>query len=88
MSVDKTARLDRPRYFVENPSKELPFHLFRYLDEQTFRYNNRKDMNDSHRFELAMSHVFGKRLTYEQLTGKNASPHHEATGTRETQVPF
>src|SRR5205807_4206097 len=22
-----------------------PFHLFRYLDEQTFRYNNRKDMD-------------------------------------------
>lgn len=65
-----------------------PFHLFRYLDEQTFRYNNRKDMNDSQRFELAMSHVFGKRLTYDQLTGKSDSPHHEATGTRETEVPF
>jgi len=25
-----------------------PFHLFRYLDEQTFRYNNRKDLNDGH----------------------------------------
>jgi len=66
-----------------------PFHLHRYLDEQTFRYNNRKDMNDSQRFELAMSGVFGKRLTYAQLTGKDAdSLHHEATGTRETQVPF
>src|ERR1700677_1432530 len=32
-----------------------PFHLFRYLDEQTFRYNNRKDMGDSDRFKLAMS---------------------------------
>ena len=21
-----------------------PFHLFRYVDEQAFRYNNRKDM--------------------------------------------
>ena len=31
-----------------------PFHLFRYLDEQSFRYNNRKDLNDSQRFELAM----------------------------------
>lgn len=65
-----------------------PFHLHRYLDEQTFRYNNRKHMNDSQRFELAMSNVFGKRLTYEQLTGKTASPHHEATGTRETPIPF
>lgn len=66
-----------------------PFHLFRYLDEQSFRYNTRKDMNDSQRFELAMSQVFGKRLTYSELTGKDIdSLHHEATGTRETQVPF
>jgi len=28
-----------------------PFHLFRYLDEQTFRYNHRKDMNDGDRFD-------------------------------------
>jgi transposase-like protein len=67
-----------------------PFHLFRYLDEQTFRYNTRKDMNDSQRFELAMSQVFGKRLTYAGLTGKGTdSLHHETTGTGETQqVPF
>jgi transposase-like protein len=65
-----------------------PFHLHRYLDEQTFRYNNRKDMNDSQRFELAMSQVFGKRLTYDQLTGKSESPHHQTTGTGETAAPF
>jgi transposase-like protein len=65
-----------------------PFHLFRYLDEQAFRYNNRKYMNDSQRFELAMSQVFGKRLTYDQLTGKNQSPRHEPTGAGEAQVPF
>lgn len=47
-----------------------PFHLFRYLDEQTFRYNNRKDLDDYGRFILALSHVAGKRLTYDQLTGK------------------
>ncbi|MGD0732635.1 MAG: IS1595 family transposase [Terracidiphilus sp.] len=46
-----------------------PFHLFRYLDEQSFRYNNRKNMNDQARFELAMRSVFGKRLTYSELTG-------------------
>ena len=66
-----------------------PFHLHRYLDEQTFRYNNRKDMNDGQRFELAMSRVFGKRLTYSQLTGKNESPRHETTRAGEAQqVPF
>ena len=46
-----------------------PFHLFRYLDEQTFRYNNRKNIDDQARFELAMSNVAGKRLTYSELTG-------------------
>jgi hypothetical protein len=61
-----------------------PYHLYRYLDEQMFRFNNRKDMNDSQRFELGMGQVFGKRLTYAQLTGKNESPRHETTGARET----
>jgi transposase-like protein/ribosomal protein S27AE len=47
-----------------------PFHLFRYLDEQTFRYNNRKDVNDGQRFDLAVRQAIGKRLTWDQLTGK------------------
>ncbi|HXH41502.1 MAG TPA: IS1595 family transposase [Thermoanaerobaculia bacterium] len=47
-----------------------PFHLFRYIDEQAFRYNNRKDMNDADRFTLALSQVAGKLLTYAGLTGK------------------
>ena len=46
-----------------------PFHLFRYLDEQAFRYNNRK-MNDSDRFDIVVRQIVGKRLTYDQLTGK------------------
>jgi hypothetical protein len=45
-----------------------PFHLFRYLDEQVFRFNNRK-MNDGSRFLLALSEIVGKRLTYARLTG-------------------
>jgi len=47
-----------------------PFHLFRYLDEQAFRYNNRKDMTDSDRFNALVSQIAGKRLTYQELTGK------------------
>jgi hypothetical protein len=47
-----------------------PFHLFRYLDEQAFRYNNRKDMDDRDRFKVAVSQIVGKRLTYKALTGK------------------
>jgi transposase-like protein len=46
-----------------------PFHLFRYVDEQAFRDNNRKDMNDAERFDLAVSQIVGKRLTYTELTG-------------------
>jgi transposase-like protein len=47
-----------------------PFHLFRYLDEQAFRYNNRKGLNDGDRFDIAVRRIFGKRLTWNQLTGK------------------
>lgn len=46
-----------------------PEHLFRYLDEQVFRFNNRK-MDDSGRFLKAAFQIIGKRLTYAELTGK------------------
>jgi hypothetical protein len=46
-----------------------PFHLFRYIDEQAFRYNYREDMTDSDRFHLAVSQIVGKRLMYSELTG-------------------
>ena len=48
-----------------------PFHLFRYLDEQAFRYNNRKQLDDAGRFNLVVSQIVGKRLTYADLTGKD-----------------
>ncbi len=52
-----------------------PFHLFRYVDEQAFRYNNRKDdegepLKDGDRFVIAMRQIVGRRLTYKELTGK------------------
>jgi hypothetical protein len=48
-----------------------PFHLQRYLDEQVFRYNNRKQAcGDVARFEQVASQILGKRLTYAELTGK------------------
>jgi transposase-like protein len=47
-----------------------PFHLFRYLDEQMFRFNNRKDLDDKGRFDLTVSQLVGKRLTFAELTGK------------------
>jgi transposase-like protein len=48
-----------------------PFHLFRYLHEQAFRFNNRRD-TDRERFAKVAGSVFGKRLTYRELTGKGA----------------
>jgi hypothetical protein len=50
-----------------------PFHLFRYLDEQAFRYNNRLHADGevvSERFKRALNQVVGRRLTYRELTGK------------------
>jgi len=51
-----------------------PFHLFRYIDEQVFRFNNRytrdNPLDDADRFMLAVSQISGKRLTYAELTGK------------------
>ena len=49
-----------------------PFHLFRYLDEQSFRYNER-GTTDKDRFTLALSQAAGKRLTYANLTGKESA---------------
>jgi len=52
-----------------------PFHLHRYLDEQMFRYNNRKDesgrkLTAAERFGLVLSQIVGKRLTFAEVTGK------------------
>src|ERR1700677_1023354 len=50
-----------------------PFHLFRYLDEQAFRFNERKNEDgDKGRFLTAMSGIIGKGLTWAKLTGQDA----------------
>lgn len=65
-----------------------PFHLSRYVDEQVFRFNHRKEGNhkltDADRFSAVMSDVLNRRLTYAALTGKSDSPHHPPTGTGQT----
>lgn len=48
-----------------------PFHLFRYLDEQAYRFNTRK-ANDQERFIAALSTVAGRRVTYQQLIGQTS----------------
>jgi transposase-like protein len=50
-----------------------PFHLFRYLDEQTYRYNNRKT-DDSKRFRGVAKGITGKRVTYRDLIGASTTP--------------
>ena len=49
-----------------------PFHLGRYLDEQSFRFNER-DSDDKGRFITVLSSVFGRRLTWAELTGKEVA---------------
>lgn len=53
-------------------TQAMPFHLFRYLDEQAFRFNSRHG-KDGDRFRQVLGSVAGKRLTYEKLIGKEAS---------------
>jgi transposase-like protein len=53
-----------------------PFHMFRYVDEQAFRFNERSG-NDGNRFETVIKQIVGKRVTFKQLTGKS-----EETQTR------
>jgi len=50
-----------------------PFHLFRYLNEQSFRYNNRK-ITDGGRFGRVAGSIVGKRVTYRVLTGSATTP--------------
>jgi len=64
-----------------------PFHLERYVDEQVFRYNNRKrddgtPITPSERFSLALPQFANKRLTYAELTGKTED------ATQATTEPF
>lgn len=56
-----------------------PYHLFRYLDEQAYRFNNRKEMDDFDRFKLAASQIVGKRLTWNELTGTGQELKREAS---------
>jgi hypothetical protein len=49
-----------------------PFHLFRYVDEQAFRFNERHDEEgDRGRFKTLLGYVEGKRLTYKALIAKD-----------------
>jgi hypothetical protein len=50
-----------------------PFHLFRYLDAEAFRFNERK-LDDGERFRKVLGQASGKRLTYKGLIGEDQPP--------------
>jgi hypothetical protein len=50
-----------------------PFHVFRYLDEQAYRFNNRKT-SDGERFRRLLRDGLCDRLTYAELTGRATQP--------------
>ncbi len=49
-----------------------PFHLFRYVNEQVFRFNERKAA-DGERFRLALSQIVNRRIKYSELIGKESA---------------
>ena len=59
-----------------------PFHLYRYVDEQVFRFNNRATkenrISDLARFFRVMRHIVNRRVTYQELTGKGTDTVHQA----------
>jgi transposase-like protein len=50
-----------------------PCHLFRYLDEQCFRFNKRR-LTDAERFVIVLAQTIHRRLTYDELTGRLDTP--------------
>lgn len=50
-----------------------PLHLFRYLDEESYRYNTRKT-TDARRFKNVAASMSGKRLTHKELIGDATTP--------------
>jgi transposase-like protein len=54
-----------------------PYHLQAYVDEQAYRFNNRK-LTPAEKFAAVMENANGKRVTWDELTGK--------TGDGQTQV--
>ena len=55
---------------AQHPDRDAQF---RYINEQAFRFNNRKDMNDGDRFDRVVRQIVGKRVTWNQLTGKTSN---------------
>jgi hypothetical protein len=51
------------------------FHLDRYLDEQVYRFNHRKDadgqkLTDADRIHLALPAIVGQRLAFAEVTSR------------------
>ena len=64
-----------------------PFHLFRYLDAECFRFNNRKT-DDGNRFLKVLGSVEGKRLSYRALIGEASAEPHTTIGNDADAAAF
>jgi transposase-like protein len=60
-----------------------PFHLFRYLDEQAFRFDERKN-TDAGRFLIGIVGVIGRRLKYAKLIGEQTNEWPTTSGAWQT----
>jgi len=60
-----------------------PFHLFRYLDEQSFRFNERKD-DDQGRFLSVLHGIVGKGIRYAKLIAQEGGDGPQPTETWQT----
>ena len=69
--VWRTSGASRSRCFGTYVTVE-PFHLFRYLDERSFHFNDRK-LSDAERFDATVKGIVDKRLMYYQLTERVAA---------------
>ena len=77
----KTRTVGEPSQSVPNfwslPKRSLggtyvsvrPFHLYRSLDEQDYRYN-RRDLSDAERVDGVLDGIGGRRVTWKELTGR------------------
>lgn len=63
-----------------------PFHLFRYLDEQSFRYNERK-ATDAERFHKVLGCVGGKAPDLRPGEGVTRMPEQKDKAEEESQSP-
>ena len=67
------SKADIEEYGIEKFNARCRESVFRYVEEQVFRFNNRC-VRDGDRFKGVLSGITGKRLTYRDLIGADMDP--------------